>query len=134
MQHLFCEVLRASMKLGIAIAASRPITVTTIMISTNVKPPFRDVLMFILPFLCSGVNEYNRWINISSISVHLLPVANRSLIPSIQGAKLIQEPRPVQLGPTNKKGLGFSPSLLEEPNRENQLPVSGGRMWATLSI
>src|SRR6266404_7917893 len=103
MQDLFCEVLRASMKLGIAIAANRPIMVTTIMISTRVNPPFRDVLMFILPFLSrSGVNEYNRWINISSISVHLLPVANRSLIPSIQGAKLIQEPRPVQLGPTNK--------------------------------
>ena len=47
------------MKLGIAIAAKRPIMATTIIISTNVKPDLREVLIFILYvfFLLCGVNE-----------------------------------------------------------------------------
>src|SRR5437867_10243481 len=60
MQALVCEVVRALTKLGIAIAANRPIMATTIMISTNVQPALRDVLIFILTFLpfCScGVNK-----------------------------------------------------------------------------
>src|SRR6266436_2649596 len=58
MQAFFCEVVRARMKLGIAIAARRPIMATTIIISTNVKPDLREVLMFILLFvsLFCGVN------------------------------------------------------------------------------
>src|SRR6266702_863891 len=47
MQAFDCEVLRALTKLGIAIAARRPMMATTIMISTSVKPPLRDVLIFI---------------------------------------------------------------------------------------
>src|SRR5437667_1722556 len=43
MHALFCEVVRALMKLGMAIAANRPIMATTIMISTNVKPDWRVV-------------------------------------------------------------------------------------------
>src|SRR5579862_9608213 len=59
MQALVCEVVRALMKLGMAIAANRPMMATTIMISTNVKPDLREVLMFILCFCLSrcGVNE-----------------------------------------------------------------------------
>src|SRR6266567_2175857 len=58
MQALDCAVLRALMKLGMAIAANRPMMATTIMISTNVKPDLRDVLFFItLPFVCCGVNR-----------------------------------------------------------------------------
>src|SRR6266571_1283287 len=59
MQAFFCEVVRARMKLGMAIAANRPIMATTIMISTNVKPDLREVLIFILciVFLLCGVNE-----------------------------------------------------------------------------
>src|SRR5205814_2854072 len=59
MQAFFCEVVRALMKLGIAIAANRPIMATTIMISTNVKPDLRELLMFILyfVFLFGDVNE-----------------------------------------------------------------------------
>src|SRR5580704_6879793 len=38
-QALAWEVARAFTKLGIAIAARRPIMATTIMISTSVKPP-----------------------------------------------------------------------------------------------
>src|SRR6266700_5020415 len=59
-QALACEVLRALTKLGIAIAARRPMMATTIMISTSVKPALRDVLIFIyfLTFCVSvcGVN------------------------------------------------------------------------------
>src|SRR5882724_10804187 len=50
MQAFCCEVVRALMKLGMAIAANRPIMATTIMISTNVKPDLRDDLIFILSF------------------------------------------------------------------------------------
>src|SRR5882762_37053 len=56
MQAFICEVVRALMKLGIAIAANRPIMATTIMISTRVKPLLRDVLVFIFFFVCYGVN------------------------------------------------------------------------------
>ena len=49
--HAFCcEVVRAFTKLGIAIAAKRPIMATTIMISTRVKPALREVFIFILLF------------------------------------------------------------------------------------
>src|SRR6266700_4400414 len=59
MQAFVCEVVRALMKLGMAIAAKRPMMATTIMISTNVKPLLRDVLIFILTICLSfcGVNE-----------------------------------------------------------------------------
>src|SRR5215468_813061 len=51
MQAFCCDVVRAFTKLGIAIAANRPIMATTIMISTSVNPPLRDVPLFILAFL-----------------------------------------------------------------------------------
>jgi uncharacterized membrane protein len=60
MQALHCDVARARMKLGIAIAAKRPIMATTIMISTNVKAALRDVLfvfIFCFSFFNYGVNE-----------------------------------------------------------------------------
>ena len=44
MQAFCCEVARALMKLGMAIAANRPMMATTIIISTRVKPALRDVL------------------------------------------------------------------------------------------
>src|SRR6266478_6612385 len=59
MQAFCCEVVRALMKLGMAIAANSPIMATTIMISTNVNPDLRDDLIFILsflPFFSGGVN------------------------------------------------------------------------------
>src|SRR6266404_9408261 len=67
MQAFFWDVVRALTKLGIAIAAKRPIMATTIMISTNVKPLLRDVLMFILLFFPLRRERNNRWISISSI-------------------------------------------------------------------
>src|SRR5260370_32277482 len=46
MQAFFWLAARAFTKLGIAIAASKPILATTIMISTRVKPARRDELSF----------------------------------------------------------------------------------------
>src|SRR5271154_5825632 len=48
MQAFCCEVARAFTKLGIAIAANRPMMATTIMISTSVKPALR---MFFIVFI-----------------------------------------------------------------------------------
>src|SRR5262245_18166155 len=57
MHALFWLFSRALMKFGTAIAANKPMMATTIMISTNVNPDFRDVLTFILlTFLACGVN------------------------------------------------------------------------------
>src|SRR5581483_651931 len=47
MQAFCCEVVRARTKLGIAIAANRPMMATTIMISTSVNPCLREVFAFI---------------------------------------------------------------------------------------
>ena len=52
MQALACEVARAFTKFGIAMAASKPMMATTIMISTRVKPALRRFLFsFIFDFL-----------------------------------------------------------------------------------
>ena len=53
-QAFVCDVERAWTKLGIAMAARRPIMATTIMISINVKPSFLDCLGFITAI--SGLN------------------------------------------------------------------------------
>src|SRR2546427_12439395 len=51
MQAFIWDCVRARTKLGIAIAAKRPMMATTIMISTRVKPDFFVVLIFILLLL-----------------------------------------------------------------------------------
>jgi hypothetical protein len=57
MQAFLWAVLRARTKFGMAIAASRPMIATTIMISTSVKPALREVFVFMFVFfLYSGVN------------------------------------------------------------------------------
>src|SRR5437899_6208846 len=49
LMHAFIwDVVRARTKLGIAMAARRPMMATTIMISTSVKPDLLDLLIFIL--------------------------------------------------------------------------------------
>src|SRR6267142_278690 len=76
-QEFICEVVRALTKLGIAIAAKRPIMATTIMISTRVKPALRDALIFILQFVtfCFLRGERNnRRVTIIALFVHTLPV------------------------------------------------------------
>src|SRR4051794_3666259 len=58
LMQAFCwEVVRALTKLGIAIAANRPMMATTIMISTSVKPKdLREMFAFILLTFLNGVN------------------------------------------------------------------------------
>src|ERR1700683_5438886 len=73
MQALACDVARARMKLGIAIAANRPMMATTIMISTNVKPALREVLVVfivLIVFLFLLRRErYNRRVTMITIFV-----------------------------------------------------------------
>src|SRR2546425_10129753 len=78
MQAFFCAVVLALMKLGIAMAANRPIMATTIMISTNVKPPLRDVLVFIFCLSLLRREHSNKRVIIITDSVHVFLVANRS--------------------------------------------------------
>src|SRR5277367_5709238 len=56
MQAFCCEVARAFTKLGIAMAANRPMMATTIMISTKVKPARSLLCLFfirIVSVLCA---------------------------------------------------------------------------------
>jgi hypothetical protein len=50
MQALVWDALLAWTKLGMAMAASRPITATTNIISTNVNPRLQGVYVFMLVF------------------------------------------------------------------------------------
>ena len=72
MQAFCCEVVRALMKLGMAIAASRPMMATTIMISTRVKPDFSDVFLFICFFLLQCERCNRRVIIISFLFTYCL--------------------------------------------------------------
>jgi hypothetical protein len=59
MHAVCCEVERALRKLGIAMAANRPIMATTIMISTSVNPVLQELFIFILLlFVAGGVNAF----------------------------------------------------------------------------
>src|SRR6266550_4460458 len=82
MQAFDWEVLRALTKLGIAIAARRPMMATTIMISTSVKPALREVLIFIcfLTFSVTvcGVNTSNRRVNYHYGWCSLIACCNRT--------------------------------------------------------
>src|SRR5580704_984360 len=76
MQAFICEVVRARTKLGIAIAARRPMMATTIIISTSVKPCLRDLMFFILfrTFQCCGLNAVaGGLLTSTTVSVHELP-------------------------------------------------------------
>src|SRR5262245_15419233 len=87
MQAFICEVVRALIKLGIAIAANRPIIATTIMISTNVKPDLRDVFLFILYFVFSLLRREQDSRRVSIISM-------RSLIACCNRRKLLAKQVP----------------------------------------
>src|SRR6266851_5016293 len=79
MQAFFWLAARAFTKLGIAIAASKPMMATTIMISTSVKPARREFLSFILcTFLSGGVNERQKaGLLLVPHFVHELPSTDR---------------------------------------------------------
>src|SRR5437868_1521278 len=72
MQPLAWEVARALTKLGIAMAANRPMMATTIMISTSVKPVFRRMFIFILLIAVGGVNNASGSISLHYESVYLI--------------------------------------------------------------
>ena len=50
MQVVFCDCVRAWTKLGMAIAASRPMMTAKSMIFTRVKPELGEVLFFIFTY------------------------------------------------------------------------------------
>src|SRR6478735_4105193 len=78
---------RAFTKFGIAIAASKPMIATTIMISTKVNPDLRNVLTFIgLAFLTGGVNASEGRFILVLHNVHSLPFTDRSSLYSNAGA------------------------------------------------
>src|SRR5579883_889371 len=65
MQALDWALRRARTKFGMAMVANRPMMATTIMISTSVKPPVRDSLIFILcSFLAAARTGCRRVYNI----------------------------------------------------------------------
>src|SRR5881394_2165173 len=79
MQAFFWLAVRAFTKLGIAIAASKPMMATTIMISTRVKPDLWDVLTFMLylPFF-GGVNAGDERLRLVLNYVHSLLITDRT--------------------------------------------------------
>ena len=93
MHALACEVVRAFTKLGIAIAASKPMMATTIIISTSVNPDLFDVLIFILLLLFVLLRRElrNRRVNIMTLLVHGLPVTSAGREISTWDAKPLQE-------------------------------------------
>src|SRR5690242_14379625 len=88
MQAFFWAVVRAFTKLGIAIAASKPMMATTIMISTRVKPDLLVLLLFILTFLYSRREHGHRRLLLLQRFVHVLPGANRGFKTSRSSNKI----------------------------------------------
>src|SRR6266566_1848066 len=80
MQALTWEVSRALTKLGMAIAASRPMMATTIMISTNVNPPLERVpILTTKPFSQCGVDAAAGGYYIITIICPRIACCNRTL-------------------------------------------------------
>src|ERR1700719_3724317 len=68
LMQAFCwAVVRARTKLGMAIAANRPIMATTIMISTSVKPDLRVFLIFIRLLFLLRRERSNGRVNLLSL-------------------------------------------------------------------
>src|SRR5476651_1580843 len=92
MQALACEVARAFTKLGIAIAANRPMMATTIMISTSVKPALRRFFIVFIFFLSVYVRceQHNRRVMMITALFTSLPVVTATdaniavVMPSVQ--------------------------------------------------
>ena len=83
MQAVLALVSRALTKFGIATAANRAIMATTTMISTRVKPVFRQLFLLILfVFHVGGVNDGERLviiIRLQSFTDCLSPAAGQFL-------------------------------------------------------
>ena len=120
MQAFFCDCVRARTKLGIAIAASKPMMATTIMISTSVNPFLLDVLFFILtlPFCFCGVNRATSGFIISTAVVHKLLVATASGVISTRDANRLRLPDTLRTRLRQaQKGPGLLPGLCESTNQ-----------------
>src|ERR1700677_400567 len=76
-QALVWEVWRARTKLGIAMAASKPMMATTIMISTSVKPDLRFVLSVFICIFYNVAEQSGRRVIYDNIFVHLIACCNR---------------------------------------------------------
>src|SRR5581483_11154630 len=91
MQALVCEVVRALTKLGIAMAANRPMMATTIMISTRVNPCLREEVVFICFAVSFSVQRREPWLPaglfIITIRFNLLCRQPTALLLSIRYAK-----------------------------------------------
>src|SRR5258706_10662624 len=126
--HAFIwEVVRALTKLGIAIAASRPMMATTIMISTRVKPDLFEVLTFIMCLaFFGGVNKASGGFKrLQFLFTNCLPHPRRwqhqhlrcQLLP---GHDVLEHATPI-----NKKGPGFLPGLCHLNNAEIRAAIRG---------
>src|SRR2546429_8231681 len=109
MQAFICDWVRARTKLGIAIAARRPIMATTIMISTSVKPDFLDVLIVILtlPFCFWRCELHNRRVFLITVFVYKIPAGTAELLFGEPMAKMGHDSPP--WAESYKKGLGWVP-------------------------
>src|SRR5947207_9191942 len=99
MQAVLALVSRALTKFGIATAANRAIMATTTMISTRVKPVFRQLfLLILLIFHVGGVNDGERLviiIRLQSFTDCLSPAAGQFLSKLSAGFFCLQRaPRP----------------------------------------
>src|SRR5215469_6400658 len=86
MQAFCCEVARAFTKLGIAMAANKPMMATTIMISTRVKPALRDCFIcFILYYFLFTALRWNFTTGglYDDMFVHLIACDNRTPLENV---------------------------------------------------
>src|ERR1017187_1346201 len=113
MHAFFCDWVRARTKLGMAIAASKPMMATTIMISTSVNPLLLDVLFFMLTlsFCFCGVNKATSGFSISTVIVHGLPVATATVVLSTRNANRRAPAPALPHVAVHQKGPRLLPSL-----------------------
>jgi hypothetical protein len=101
MQAFIWDVVRAFTKLGIAIAASKPMIATTIIISTNVKPYFLGLIFFIGYFLSARHERHKKRVKFSNCRSLIILLKSALPISAFDVPKSIHQ----------KKGLGLLPSL-----------------------
>src|SRR6516162_4779734 len=95
MQAFICEVVRARTKLGIAIAAKRPMMATTIIISTSVKPALLILLILILAIFAFLLRRElsNRLVIIITTLFTNCPLQPRGLAKQGKCQGLVQGPK-----------------------------------------
>jgi hypothetical protein len=108
MQAFICAVVRARTKLGIAMAASKPMMATTIIISTSVNPEFLTLLIFMttnFTFLFSlGPNKATGGLFMIASDCSILPVTDRWL-----HEQTICHPNPAKPSASKMPAIGYIP-------------------------